>query len=251
MVLSQIWIYTLISVFIVSAISLIGVLTLSIKEDKLKKFFIYMIAFSAGALLGDAFIHLLPEAVKEKGFTLLISIYVLTGIGFSFVIEKIIHWRHCHHVTTKEHKHPLTTMNLVGDSVHNFIDGIIIAASYLISIPVGIATTLAVGFHEIPQEMSEFGVLVYGGYTKKKALLANFLISLTAVAGAVLTLIIGATSESLITFLIPFAAGNFIYIATADLIPELHKQSEFKQSILQLIIFTLGILTMLALLLLE
>lgn len=249
--LNEVWLYTLISVFIVSAISLIGVLTLGVKEDKLKKFFIYMIAFSAGALLGDAFIHLLPEAVEKNGFTLLISLYVLTGIGFSFIIEKIIHWRHCHHPTTKTHKHPLTTMNLVGDGVHNFIDGIIIAASYLISMPAGIATTLAVAFHEIPQEMSEFGVLIYGGYTKKQALLANFLIALTAVAGAVLTLIIGSQSESLIIFLIPFAAGNFIYIATADLIPELNKNPEFKQSLMQLIIFFLGILTMLALLFLE
>ena len=248
--LPEVWIYTLVSVFIISAISLVGIFALSIKENTLKKLFIYMIAFSAGALLGDAFIHLLPEVINEQGFTLLISLYILIGIGFSFVIEKIIHWRHCHHPTSKTHKHPLTTMNLVGDGVHNFIDGIIIATSYLISVPAGIATTLAVGFHEIPQEMSEFGVLVYGGYTKNKALLANFLIALTAVAGAVLTLIL-AQSESMLIFLVPFAAGNFIYIATADLIPELHKKSEFKQSILQLIIFVLGILTMLALLLLE
>ncbi len=142
-------------------------------------------------------------------------------------------------------------MNLIGEGVHNFLDGIIIAASYIISIPVGIATTLAVGIHEIPQEISEYGVLIYGGYTRKKALIANFLIALTGIFGAVLTLLIGSQSKLLMEILIPFAAGNFIYIATADLIPELHKKSESLQSILQLILFILGILIIASLLILE
>ena len=243
------WSYTLLSILIVSLISLIGILTLGIKENKLKKILTYMIAFSAGTLLGDAFIHLIPEVVENQGFTLLISSYILIGMGFSFSIEKIIHWRHCHHPTNENHIHPLTTMNLIGDGVHNFIDGIIIAASYLISIPVGIATTIAVALHEIPQEISEYGVLIYGGYTKKKALLANFLIALTAFAGAILTLTL--STNDLLIFLIPFAAGNFIYIATADLIPELHKIPQIKESIIQLILFTLGILIMAMLLVLE
>jgi len=247
----NVWLYSLISVFIISIVSLIGVFTLSIKPDKLKKVLIYFIAFSAGALIGDAFIHLLPEVVKENGFTIAISIYLITGIGFSLVTEKIIHWRHCHHPTTKEHVHPLTTMNLVGDSVHNFIDGIIIAAAYLVSIPLGIATSIAVIFHEIPQEISDFGVLVYGGYTKRKALLANFLIALTSVLGAIITLIIGTSSKSILIFLIPFAAGNFIYIASSDLIPELHKHPKFKTSLMQIIFFILGILVMIGLLFLE
>ncbi|MEM3074573.1 MAG: ZIP family metal transporter [Candidatus Pacearchaeota archaeon] len=251
MVLNEIWFYALGSVILVSSISLLGILTLNINEKKLEKILIYIIAFSAGTLIGDAFIHLLPEIVERQGFTLLISSYILIGIGFSFCIEKFIHWRHCHHPTSKKHLHPLTTMNLVGDGVHNFLDGIIIVASYIVSIPVGIATTLAVALHEIPQEISEYGVLLYGGYTKNKALLANFLISLTAIFGALLTLVLSFKSEGLINFLIPFAAGNFIYIATADLIPELHKKSMFKESILQLILFILGILIMAALLLLE
>lgn len=246
---SQIWIYTLGSVLIVSIISLAGVFTFGIKEKKLQKILAYIIAFAAGTLLGDAFIHLIPEIVEDKGFTLLISSYILIGIVSSFSIEKFVHWRHCHHPTSKEHPHPLTTMNLVGDSVHNFLDGIIIAASYIVSIPVGIATTIAVALHEIPQEISEYGVLIYGGYTRKKALLANFLIALTAVLGSVFTLIF--TTNELITFLIPFAAGSFIYIATADLIPELHKQVKFKQSLVQLVLFIMGILVMAALLILE
>jgi len=247
--LPEIWIYSIGSVLVISLLSLIGVFTLGIKENKLEKFLIYMIAFSAGTLLGDAFFHLIPEIVEEQGFTLIISSYILVGIGFSFSVEKLIHWRHCHHPTSKNHPHPLTTMNLVGDSVHNFLDGIIIAASYLVSIPVGIATTIAVILHEIPQEISEYGVLIYGGFTRKKALLANFLIALTAFAGAIITLIF--STDKLITFLIPFAAGNFIYIATADLIPELHKHPKFKQSIVQLVLFVLGILAMVALVWLE
>ena len=247
----SVWLYTIISVLAVSIIGLIGIFFLSIKSEKLEKLLVYMISFSAGALLGDAFIHLLPEAVKTSGFTIMISLSVLAGIGFSFTAEKIIHWRHCHHPTTSKHPHHLSTMNLVGDGVHNFIDGIIIAASYLISIPVGLATTLAVVLHEIPQEISDFGVLVYGGYSKKKALMSNFLIALTSILGAILTLLIGIKSEKLLLFLIPFAAGNFIYIACSDLIPELHKETKLKISLAQLILFLLGILVMAVLLLLE
>src|SRR3989339_475215 len=130
--------YTIISILVVSLISLVGISLLSLKAAKLEKIIVYMISFSAGALLGDAFIHLIPEAVEENGFSIFVSISILSGIAFSFVAEKIIHWRHCHHPTTSSHPHHLTKMNLVGEGVHNFIDGIIIATSYLISIPVGI-----------------------------------------------------------------------------------------------------------------
>ena len=192
--------YTIISILVVSLISLVGISLLSLKAAKLEKIIVYMISFSAGALLGDAFIHLIPEAVEENGFSIFVSISILSGIAFSFVAEKIIHWRHCHHPTTSSHPHHLTKMNLVGEGVHNFIDGIIIATSYLISIPVGIATTIAVILHEVPQEISDFGVLVYGGYTRTKALLANFLISLTALLGAVITILIGTRTENILIF---------------------------------------------------
>lgn len=210
-----------------------------------------MISFAAGALLGDVFIHLLPEIFAESGFGIEISLYILLGVAASFVMEKIIHWRHCHHPTCKDHPHPYAKMNLLGDLVHNLIDGIIIGASYLVNIPVGIATTLAVLFHEIPQEIGDFGILIHGGYSRKKALLLNFLIALSAVLGAVVTLLIGAHVSGVTNFLIPFAAGTFIYIATADLIPELHKEVAVKRSLLQFLWFTLGIGVMLFLLLIE
>ena len=244
----NVWIYSLVSVLIVSSISFLGLLTLSIKIDKLKKILLYMVSFSAGALFGDAFIHLLPEIIEEVGFGLNISIYVMFGIGFSFIIEKFIHWRHCHIPDSKEHVHPFAMMNLFGDGVHNFIDGIIIAASYLVSVPVGIATTLAVILHEIPSEIGDFGVLLHGGFSKGKALFYNFITALTAVLGAIVSLLISSYVENITIFLIPFAAGSFIYIAGSDLIPELHKEVEVKKSLLQFIAIVLGVLVMFLLL---
>lgn len=246
-----IWLYTLGSVLLISLISLIGIFTLSVKMEKLQKILIYMISFAAGALLGDAFIHLLPEVVEENGFGLEISLYILCGVAASFVMEKIIHWRHCHHTTCKDHPHPYAKMNLFGDLFHNAIDGIIIAAAYIISLPVGIATTLAVVFHEIPQEIGDFGILIHGGYTRKKALWLNFLVALSAVLGAVITLLIGGQTTEITKFLAPFAAGTFIYIATADLIPELHREVAFQRSVLQFLWFISGIGVMLFLILGE
>jgi len=248
----EVWVYTLVSVFLVSIISLVGIVAFSVKIEILKKFLIYMISFSAGALLGDAFIHLLPEIIEEVGFSLSISIYILLGIGISFIIEKVIHWHHFHFPLAKGHAHPFAIMTLVGDLVHNFIDGLIIGASYLVNIPVGIATTLAVIFHEIPQEISDFGILLKGGFSKTKALFYNFLTALTAILGAVIALLIGKATENVTIFLIPFAAGTFIYIAASDLIPELHKEEfEWKKSLLQFVAISLGVIVMLVLLLLD
>ena len=251
-----IWSYTLISVFLVSAISLIGIVTLSWQIDKLKKVLLYLVSFSAGALLGDAFIHLLPEIVEIHGFTFAISIYVLLGIVFFFFVEKVIQWHHCHHTGEEdEHSHhaeSFGTMNLIGDGTHNFIDGLIIAGSYLVSIPVGIATTIAVLLHEIPQEIGDCGVLIHSGYSKGKALFFNFLSALVAMLGAIFVLLVDNSFSNLEIFIVPFAAGGFIYIATADLIPELRKESDdMSKSLLQLFIFVLGIAVMAALLLLE
>lgn len=241
----------LLSVIFVSLISLIGLFALAVKEKYIHRFLLYFVSFSAGALFADAFLHLLPEAVENYGFTVEISLYVLVGLIFSFVIESFIHWRHCHLTPSKEHVHSFALMNLVGDSVHNFIDGLIIGASYLVSIPVGVATTVAVIFHEIPQELGDFAVLIHGGFSKWKALGLNFLTGLTSVLGVVIVFILGDVT-GLVKFLIPFAAGGFIYIAGSDLIPELHKcDLHLSHKFLQLVCFSLGILVMLSLLLLE
>ena len=238
------WLYTLISVIVVSLLSLIGIFFISIKANKLKDILIYMVSFSAGALMGDAFIHLLPEAVEKIGFGVQISLYILAGIGFFFILEKFIHWRHCHMPNEKGHVHHFAVMNLFGDLVHNFIDGLIIAASYLVSIPVGFATTIAVILHEIPQEIGDFGVLLHGGFSKRRAIFYNFITALAAIVGAVVGLLLGRV-EHFILFLTPFAAGGFIYIAGADLIPELHKEVKVSKSLFQFLFFCLGIIVML------
>jgi zinc and cadmium transporter len=247
------WLYSILSVILVSLISLIGVFTLAIKDATLARILLYFVSFSAGALLGDAFIHLLPEAVSEAGFVIGISGSILFGITLSFVIEKVIHWRHCHMPVSSEHPHTFAYMNLFGDGVHNFIDGLIIGASYLASLPVGIATTLAVIFHEIPQEIGDFGVLLHGGFTKRKAIFMNFLTALTAVAGTVVALTLAGTFVSMLPYLLGFAAGGFIYIASTDLIPELHRSNVCegfsKAALVQLIFLILGIAVMYSLLL--
>ena len=239
----EVWGYTLLSVLLISIISFVGILTISLKMEKLKKILLYMVSFAAGGLLGGAFIHLIPEAVEEFGLSSSMSIYLLSGVVLFFIMEKFICWRHCHHPTTKDHPHPFAYMNLIGDGVHNFIDGLIVAASYLVSMPLGVATTIAVILHEIPQEIGDFGVLVHGGFTRKRALGMNFLTALTAVLGAVVALLLGFL-EGLTAFLLPLAAGGFIYIAGSDLIPELHKDVNMKRSGAQLFFIILGIAIM-------
>ncbi len=242
-------IYSLLSVTIVSLISLVGAITLFLKDKLLDRILIYMVSFSAGALLGGAFIHLIPESF-ERGIKE-IPFYILVGILTFFVTEKIIHWRHCHKKASDNHPHPFSYMILFGDGVHNFIDGLVIGASYLISVPLGISTTLAVMLHEIPQEIGDFGSLIYAGFSKGKALWFNFLSALTAIIGAGLILLIGNSFLQVTNLLIPFTAGGFIYIAVADLIPELHKSSKIKSTILQLVFLILGLELMYLLKILE
>jgi zinc and cadmium transporter len=246
------WLLGLTSVIIISAISLVGVLVLWLKDQQLKKILLYLVSFSVGGLFGDAFIHLIPEAIEESGFGTSISLLILLGILFSFVVEKFLQWRHCHIPTSSEHPHSFAYMNLFGDAVHNLIDGLIVGGSYLVSIPIGVSTTLAVIFHEIPQELGDFGVLIHGGFNKKKAVWFNFLTALTAILGAIIAFVVGTTLKSFIPLLIPFAAGNFIYIAGSDLIPELRKdEPDLKKATLQVVSITLGVVIMLLVLLLE
>lgn len=237
----SLWLYTLGSVILVSLISLIGVLTATIKENRLKSILLFLVSFSAGGLLGDAFIHLIPEIAKDIGFGINASFGVLLGIFLFFVLEKIIQWRHCHVPTSRSHPHPFGYMNLVGDAFHNLTDGMIIAGSYMLGTQLGITTTIAVIMHEIPQEMGDFGVLLHAGFSRRKALLFNFASALTAVLGAVVTLVIGGSIKSIPNLVAPFTAGGFIYIACSDLIPEMHKDSMPKTSVIQLVSFILGI----------
>ncbi len=244
--------YSLGAVALVSLISLIGVVTLSLKGKFLNASVFALVSLAVGALLGDVFIHLIPEAYAETVNPTLTSLLIIGGILIFFVLEKFLHWHHHHGLEASEPAvHPVGKIVIVSDGVHNFIDGLIIAGSFLVSTEVGIATTIAVILHEIPQELGDFGVLIHAGYSRLKALWLNFLSSLAAVAGAITALFLGNMTEVFTTILVPLAAGGFIYIALTDLIPELHKTKTVRHSVIQLVMILVGVLTMVALLALE
>ena len=236
---------------IVSAVSLVGVFTLSIKEQFLRKYIFIFISLAAGALLGDAFIHLIPEALEASSNAALTSTLIIVGILGFFILEKFIHWHHHGEDVNVPHVHPIGKLILVSDSIHNITDGIVIGASFLVSFPVGIATTLAVILHEIPQEIGDFVVLLHAGYSRKKALWLNFLSALPAVIGVIIAFILGSIGEYSNVWMLSIVAGGFIYIAIADLIPELHKTKDIKHSLLQIAVVIIGILAMLSLTFLE
>ncbi|MDO8628706.1 MAG: ZIP family metal transporter [Nanoarchaeota archaeon] len=247
------WVF--LSVIIVSCISFVGVVSLVLSKSLLHRLLLYMVGFSAGALLGDAFLHLLPESVESLPIVT-VSLVALLGIVVSFAVEKFVQWRHVHHADVqeiKEHGHKVfASMNLIGDAVHNFIDGMIIAGSYLVSFPLGLSTTFAVALHEIPQEVGDFAVLLHGGLKLKKALWFNFLSGMTAILGAAVALLLRSAVENISVYLSSFAIGGFIYIAATDLIPELHKERySVGSSSKQLIALMLGMVVMAALLWLE
>lgn len=237
-------IFSLASVILVSLISLVGVFTIFIKTERLKKILLFMVSFSVGALFGDAFIHLLPESFEKLGKNLTTSLYIILGIFIFFVLEKFICWRHCHIPTSKEHPHPVVFMNVIGDGLHNLFDGMVIAASYLVSTTIGITTTLAVILHEIPQEIGDFGILLQGGLTRKRALFFNFLSATVSVVGAFISLVIGPQIKNYSFILLPLTAGGFIYIAGSDLIPELQKEVNLPKTMVQFISIAIGIIIM-------
>ncbi len=230
--------YSLIFVLIVSLISLIGVFTIFFRSKTLHKVLSMSVAFAAGSMFAAAFLDLMPEAVansKASPFP-----YVIVGIIVFLVMEKFLHWYHCHKGEPCK-IHPYTTLNLVGDGVHNFVDGVIIMAAFMASTSLGIITSLSVIFHEIPQEIGDFSVLLKGGYTKKKALVWNFLIALTAFIGVFAAYFFLNFVQANTFYLIAFAAGGFIYIAGTDILPEMHKETDMKKSIYQILFFILGI----------
>ncbi len=231
-------IWILISTFVVSALSLIGVITLAIKDKLLHKVLFCLIGFSAGSLIGGAFLHILPEAVENAASIKVFSSFIL-GLILFFLMEHYFYWRHCHDGFCDVHA--FTYLNLVGDSFHNFIDGMVIAASYVVSLKLGLVTTIAVILHEIPQELGDFGVLIYGGFSKKKALFYNFISALTAVIGALIGYSLTGVIPAISNFILPLTAGGFTYIAMSDLIPEIHKEKDKKRSLAAFVAFLAGI----------
>ena len=233
---------------ITSLLSLVGVITLSIKRKKLDNYLDLLVALSVGALLGGAFLHLIPE-LGESGLLGELGIFILGGILIFFILEKFVFWHHCH---KSEHTYlSFSYMNLVGDALHNFLDGVLLAAAFMVNIPLGITTGIAIILHELPQEIGDFGVLLKGGFTRKKALSANLLVSLTAFVGAGFAIIFETLVGGTIPYLLAITAGGFIYIAGTDLIPELHKNPKLSESMLQLLFILIGIGLMFALTLID
>jgi zinc and cadmium transporter len=240
--------WIIIATLALSAISLIGAITLIFKESVLKKLTVPLVAFSAGALIGGALFHLIPEAIEGSVNMVSVMIWVIIGFTAFLVFEQFIHWHHCHRMPS-EHKHPVTYMILFSDGLHNFIDGLAIGAAFLVNPGLGIATTMAVAAHEIPQELGDFGILIHGGWRKSRALMFNFISGLTMIVGGVIAFL--AAREINVIFLLPFSAGNFIYIAASDLIPELKNCDVVKRNLLHLASFILGLFLMYLLLFVE
>lgn len=237
------WTYTLLSVLLVSAISLIGIATISLSDRVVKRTIFISVSLAAGAMFGDAFIHILPESFAEPGRKLWISTHILLGILTFFILEKFLRWRHAHEFENNSVRpiDPVGYLNLFADAAHNLIDGMLIGAAYTVSISVGLATTIAIILHEIPQELGDFGVLVHAGFSRGRALVFNFLSGLLAIVGAIVSLLASEYVMSFSKFMLPFTAGGFIYIAGSDLLPELQKEQMPWKSGLQLVALASGI----------
>lgn len=227
--------------FLITLCVWVAVLFFFLNKESLKKITMLLVSLSAGALMGGAFLHLLPEAAEVLDINVVFSV-LLVSFVFFFLVEKLLHWRHCH----KENCpiHTFGYMNLFGDSIHNFIDGLIIASTYIVNPALGIATTLAIAMHEIPQEIGDYGVLIHAGFKNKKVLLLNYAVALTVVLGGIVGYFAFSHLQNIISYLLPFAAGGFLYIASSDLIPEIRKESNINKSMGSIFVFVIGIIFM-------
>ncbi len=230
--------YILIATFLLSFLALLGVFSLAWRKKSGEQVLLFFISLSAGTLMGGAFLNLMPEGIEklspEKFFIMVLASFILF-----YFIEKILHWRHCHKGECAVHS--FGYMSLIGDGIHNFIDGLIIAATFLVDIRLGITTAIAIGFHEIPQEVGDFAVLLYAGIKKGRALFLNFMVALTIVMGGIVGYFIARGAENVIAYLLPLAAGGFLYISTSDLIPEIRKEKNVKKSFYSFGVFLLGV----------
>ena len=227
----------IIAIILVSLISLIGIVFLLTKR-KLNKVLTFLIAFAAGTMLATAFFHMIPESFIEIN-----TLWpVLAGIIFFFMIESLIHWHHSHETECESCINPMAYLNLIGDGIHNFLDGLIIAASFLVDFKTGLIVTVSIMLHEIPQEIGDFAILLHSGFSKIKALLLNLASALIAVIGGVVGYFFFTNLEFTLPYVIAIAAGGFIYIAGVDIFPELHKEKGKIKRIIQTIALIIGVL---------
>jgi len=226
-----------------SLIAVAGSSTFFVLGDRLQSFLLPLVAFSAGALIGGAFLHMVPASISTGRDPIAIFLWLLIGFTLFLAIEQFLHWHHCRRAAT-DCKKPLTYLILLGDGLHNLIGGMAIAGTFLLDIRLGIAAWLAAAAHELPQELGDMGVLIYGGWEKKQALLFNFVSSLTFLIGGIFVYFVSLQAD--LWFLIPFAAGNFIYIGASDLIPEVNRHESLKVNLVHFLLFVVGLGLMLA-----
>jgi zinc and cadmium transporter len=244
-------VWTVGTTFCISMIAWLGALTLFLNDELLDRVLLLLVALAAGGLIGGAFLHLLPRAIQEYGRadTLPLFLSLVAGFCLFYVLEQFIHWHH-HHAATHDHE-PVSYLVLLSDTIHNFIDGLVVAGAFLLGVEVGLVTAAAIALHEIPQELGDFGVLVYGGFDRTQALVLNYLTQSTVILGGVaghyLAGVVGWTP----VFLLPFAAGNFVYIASSDLIPEIKEERDVRKAALHFAVFLSGIVLMLGVKLLR
>jgi zinc and cadmium transporter len=240
--MGQVWLYSLLSILLVSAISLAGIVFLLLNKTIFERLQTLLVSFAIGSLLGGAVLHLIPESMNA-GNSEIAPVLVLISIFSFFILEKYFHVHRHHHPEEKQVK-SFGPLNLIADGLHNFLDGILLAAAYSIDIHTGIIATVAVLAHEIPQEIGDFAVLVQAGYTRNKALFYNFLSALSAVVGGILLLAFPSINEHVAAYILPLAAGGFIYIALADLVPELNVPQSAKKALGQVLAVLLGLMMM-------
>lgn len=226
---------------LMSAIAMVGSLTLVLSEAMLARLIMPLVAFAAGSLIGGAFFHMIPAALGTGMTPLTTGLLVVAGFSVFFALEQVLHWHHCHRART-DCRAPLTYLILIGDGLHNFLGGLAIAGTFLIDVRLGMVAWLAAAAHEVPQELGDFGVLIHGGWPKRQALLYNLLSGLTFLLGGLIAYVAAAKVD--VTWLIPFAAGNFLYIGASDLVPEISRHENIRSNLVHLAAF-LGGLTLL------
>lgn len=228
---------------LMAAIALTGSLTLVLSEANRQRIMLPLVAFAAGSLIGGALLHMIPAALDRGGAVVVTLFWVLAGFIVFFALEQFLHWHHCHRAANSC-KQPLTYLILIGDALHNFLGGLAVASTFLVDIRLGIATWLAAAAHEVPQELGDFAVLVHGGWTARNALLFNVLSALTFLVGGLVTYFAAARID--VSFLVPFAAGNFLYIGASDLVPEVNKHDNLAVNLVHFAAFVAGTLTIVA-----
>jgi len=225
-------------------VALVGGLTLLLQERTFRRLLLPLVAFSAGSLLGGALLHMLPTAVEEMGPGLRVFLWVLGGFVLFFMLEQFLHWHHCHREVGGCDE-PVTYLILIANAVHKFIGGVAVAGSFLVDLRLGLTIWLATVVHEVPHELGDFAVLVHGGWTRTRALFWRFVTAFVFPLGGLAAYF--ASFEADVRFLVPFAAGNFLYIGASDLVPEVNRHHSWRSNLVHLVCFVAGILTMLAL----